>query len=115
MRHPDFFPFWVHRFPSAQRDRLRRDRRAVALRTKKIIFFLDYLRSRYFVKTDEFNSETIEKVSLKSGVDKKEVKNIFNYINYIDICKKIKEEELQRINFLIESFYKKAGVYGRSK
>ncbi|MGE5805270.1 MAG: DUF4350 domain-containing protein [Ignavibacteria bacterium] len=82
---------------------------------KKINFFLDYLRSRYMVKTDELNPETIEKISLKSGIDKTEVKNIFNYINYIDICKKIKEEELQKINFLIESFYKKAGVYGRSK
>ncbi len=82
---------------------------------KKINFFLDYLRNRYFVKTDELNSETIEKVSLKSGINKTEVKSIFNYISYIDINKAIKEEELQKINFLIESFYKKAGVYGRSK
>ncbi len=82
---------------------------------KKINFFLDYLRSRYMVKTDELNPETVEKISLKSGIDKTEVKNIFNYINYIDICKRIKEEELQKINFLIETFYKKTGVYGRSK
>ncbi len=82
---------------------------------KKINFFLDYLRSRYFIKTDELNPETIEKISLKSGIDKNEVKSIFNYINYVDISKKIKEDELRKINFLIESFYKKAGVYGRAK
>ncbi|HVO75937.1 MAG TPA: DUF4350 domain-containing protein [Ignavibacteriaceae bacterium] len=82
---------------------------------KKINFFLDYLRNRYSVRTDELNPEAVEKISLKSGTDKTDVKTIFNYINYIDISKKIKEEELKRINFLIETFYKKAGVYGRSK
>jgi hypothetical protein len=90
-----------------------RDHKNIAL--KKINFFLDFLRNRYFVKTDELNPETVEKVSLKSGIDRNDVKNLFSYINYIDICNKIKEEELQRINFLIETFYKKAGVYGRSK
>ena len=80
---------------------------------KKIRYFLDQIRSRYYIRLDEFNDETLEKISRRSGVELKEVKSIFKYINYIEIIPKVKGKELKHINSLIESFYKKAGIYGR--
>ncbi len=81
---------------------------------KKIRYLLDQIKSRYYIKPDEFNDETIAKISKRSGVELKEVKSIFKYINYIEILPKVKEKELKHISSLIESFYKKAGIYGRS-
>ncbi len=81
---------------------------------KKINYLLDQIRSRYYVRLDETTEETFEKISKKSGVELKEVKSIFKYINYISIRPQIKEKELKYINSLIESFYKKAGIYGRA-
>ena len=81
---------------------------------KKIRYFLDQIRIRYYIKPDEFNEETIGKISMKSGVELKEVQSLFKYINYIEILSRVKEKELKHVNFLIESFYKKAGMYGRA-
>ncbi len=64
---------------------------------------------------DEITEDTIEKISIRSGVELKEVKSIFKYISYIEILPKVKEKELKHINLLIESFYKKAGIYGRAE
>jgi hypothetical protein len=82
---------------------------------KKIRYLLDQIRSRYYIRLDEVNDETMEKISKRSGVELKEVKSIFKYISYIEILPKVKEKELKHINSLIESFYKKAGIYGRTE
>jgi len=82
---------------------------------KKIRYLLDQIRSRYYIRLDKINDETIEKISKRSGVDIEEVKAIFKYISYIEILPKVKEKELKHINSLIESFYKKAGIYGRTE
>lgn len=81
---------------------------------KKIRYLLDQIRSRYYIRPDELTDETIEKISRRSGVELKQVKSLFKYINYIEILPKVKEKELKQINSLIESFYKKAGIYGRT-
>ena len=81
---------------------------------KKINYLIDQIRSRYSVRLDEADEETLEKISRKSGIELKEIKSIFKYINYISIRPQIKEKELKHINSLIESFYKKAGIYGRT-
>ena len=81
---------------------------------KKIRYLLDQIRSRYYIRPDEFTDETIEKISRRSGVELNQVKSLFKYINYIEILPKVKEKELKQINSLIESFYKKAGIYGRA-
>lgn len=81
---------------------------------KKITYFLEQLRNRFNIKTDEINDDVIRRISQKSGVELKEVKNIFNTIKYLDLKIKINEDELKKINNLIESFYNKAGIYGRT-
>ena len=81
---------------------------------KKVRYFMDQIRSRYYIRPDDINDETLEKISRRSGVELKEVEPIFKYINYIEILPKVKEKELKHINSLIESFYKKAGIYGRT-
>ncbi|MGA9293366.1 MAG: DUF4350 domain-containing protein [Ignavibacteriaceae bacterium] len=82
---------------------------------KKIRYLLDQIRSRYYIRMDEITEDTIEKISIRSGVELKEVKSIFKYISYIEILPKVKEKELKHINLLIESFYKKEGIYGRAE
>lgn len=79
---------------------------------KKINYFFDQLRTRYFIKTDEINEETLNKISTKSGLPLVDIKETFNYIHYLNNNPKITETELSRINYLIESFYKRAGIHG---
>lgn len=78
---------------------------------KKITYFLDQVRSRYMIKTDELNDETLGRISARSGIEAHEVKELFGYIGFINASPKIKKEELHKLNTLIESFYKKAGIH----
>jgi|WetSurMetagenome_2_1015567.scaffolds.fasta_scaffold06048_2 hypothetical protein len=80
---------------------------------KKITYFLDYVRSKYSLKTLHLNDELVQQLSEKSFVDKDEVRKIFNLINLITISKSIKQITLIELNNLIENFYTKTGVYGK--
>lgn len=79
---------------------------------KKVSYFLDQLRIRYFIKTDEINEETLQRISGKSGIALSVIKETFNYIKFLSNKPKITENELSQINNLIESFYKRAGIHG---
>lgn len=80
---------------------------------KKISYFLDYLRTKYSVKTIQLNDELVTQLSEKSVVDSKEIKKMFDLINLISISKSIKQVTLIELNNLIENFYTKTGVYGK--
>ncbi len=74
---------------------------------KKITFFLEYLRNKYFIKTITFNDETIQKISEKSGIQKGKVKSIFKEIEKINRSTKITEDDLLSLNYYIEKFYER--------
>lgn len=80
---------------------------------KKISYFLDYLRTKYSVKTIQLNDELVTQLSEKSVVDSEEIKKMFDLINLISISKSIKQVTLIELNNLIENFYTKTGVYGK--
>ena len=80
---------------------------------KKITYFLDYLRSKYSLKTLNLNDELVQQLSEKSFIDKNDVRKIFNVINMITVSKSIKQITLIELNNLIENFYTKTGVYGK--
>ena len=76
--------------------------RSIAL--KKINFFLDQLRTKYFININENNPDFIEKVAHKTGNDEDEVARLFKSINYIRNNSIISEEELLSLNNQIEAF-----------
>ncbi len=78
------------------------------LAEKKILFFLEHLRTRYYVKTNNLNAEFIESLSYKTGVDTSLAQEIVNHINYIRVQKQINDHELITLNQLIEKFYKQS-------
>jgi hypothetical protein len=74
---------------------------------KKISFFLDFIRNKYFVKTSSFDEETIQKISDKSSLSTVKIKSILREIEKINQSQKITEEDLININYQIEKFYER--------
>lgn len=74
---------------------------------KKISFFLDYIRNKYFIKTSSFDEETIQKIADKSSLSTGKIKSILKEIGRINNSQKITEEELVNINYQIEKFYER--------
>ena len=74
---------------------------------KKISYFLDYIRNKYFIKTNLFDAETIQKISDKSSFSTSKIKSIFKEIDRINASTGISEEELLNINYQIENFYER--------
>ena len=74
---------------------------------KKISFFLDYIRNKYFIKTSSFDEETIQKIADKSSLSISKIKSILREIEKINHTQKITEEDLVNINYQIEKFYER--------
>ena len=74
---------------------------------KKISYFLNYIRNKYFIKSNIFDQESIQKISEKSSLSVEKIQSIFNEIKKIYLSKKISEEELLNINYQIEKFYER--------
>ncbi len=74
---------------------------------KKISFFLDHIRNKYFVKTSSFDEETIQKIADKSSLSTGKIKSILREIEKINHSQKITEEDLVNINYQIEKFYER--------
>jgi hypothetical protein len=74
---------------------------------KKIYFFMDYIRSRYFIKTNLFDEETIQKISEKSLLSTGKIKSIFKEVEKINHSTSISEDDLLNINYQIEKFYER--------
>ena len=81
---------------------------------KKINYFLDQLRNNYYIKGKTFNEEEMSLISEKSKVSLTKIRTIFSFIKNIELETKISEDELKNLNYLIESFYNSAGLYGRT-
>ncbi|MBK9248899.1 MAG: DUF4350 domain-containing protein [Ignavibacteria bacterium] len=75
------------------------------LAEKKILYFLDFVRVNYYVRTNEFTEEFFQKVSEKSGIDLPSVRKIFRDIERIRGKEKILEVELESLHTNIEQFY----------
>jgi len=74
---------------------------------KKISYFLDFIRNKYFIKTGTFDEETIRKISDKSSLSTGKLKAIFREIENISRSQKIAEEDLININYQLEKFYER--------
>jgi hypothetical protein len=75
---------------------------------KKILFFFEHLRTRYYVKTSTLDRDFIEKLSQKTAIEFSFVQELISHINYISVQKHITDHELIKLNQLIEQFYRKS-------
>lgn len=84
---------------------------------KKITYFLEYVRSRFGVNTNERDGGFYHAIAARSGVDADAVKSTFGYIDSILERERIDEETLMALNRAIERFHgisRKAGVQAGS-
>lgn len=72
---------------------------------KKITYFLEYIRTVFQIKTTIFDNEFIERISNLSGIENEKINNLFNYFSEITSKQKVTQEELLKLNKLIEEFY----------
>ena len=73
---------------------------------KRFVYFLDFLRTRYFVDTSKRDSQLIEEVSKKSGIPERTVAALFKVAGNLEKVWVISQEDLQQFNRQIEYFYK---------
>ncbi len=74
------------------------------LADKLIRFFLENLRSRFFVKTGEFNEAFYEKLARKSGVPQKEIEKLFSRIQWVREQEHLGEKGLVDLHRAIQRF-----------
>ena len=70
----------------------------------QINHFMEYLRSTYVLATDRLNRDFIERLTAKSGKPLDLVPNTIDYIVTIRQKAELSEDELIRLNSLIENF-----------
>jgi hypothetical protein len=77
--------------------------------TQTLKLFLSFIRNRYRISTTEINEQVIQTVSVKSGVAKNEVEEIFSQGRTLSQYDEgfLDEEEVKYFYKLTESFYKK--------
>jgi hypothetical protein len=73
--------------------------------TKRYTYFLEFLRSRYFINTAANGSKVISEVSQKSGVSERSVAALFKMGNKLEHLRQISQEDLEQFNRQIEFFY----------
>lgn len=74
---------------------------------KKILYFLEHLRTTYYLKTNRLDKEFIEKLSNKTGVDYAFAEELVTHILYI-ADQRVTDHDLIKLNQLIEQFYIKS-------
>jgi hypothetical protein len=72
---------------------------------KKIIFFFDQVRTRYFLNPNSPGENFISLLAKKAGKGEEQVRKLFDIIARIQGKSSINENELVELNTLIEKFY----------
>lgn len=81
-----------------------KDNRAIA--QKKIQYWLDYIRTRLFISTNETGAFFIKTVSQKSTVPENNIAAILQYSNKLNDHYSFSDTDLVNLNELIDAFYK---------
>ncbi|MUU77563.1 DUF4350 domain-containing protein [Winogradskyella endarachnes] len=71
---------------------------------KKIQYFLEHIRTRYYLETNQFNSKFIDNLAAKSSNTKEETKNLVDYIVFLKSKPYHTEQDLIELNKKIEHF-----------
>jgi len=76
------------------------------LAQKKILYFLEYVRTNYYLKTNFLDQEFIDKLAQKTGIERSFTDDLVMHIHYIR-GQRVSDAELIKLNELIEQFYQK--------
>jgi hypothetical protein len=77
---------------------------------KRVIYLLDFIRSKYLLDTSKFSKDFLHKLSGKSGISLDFLENLFNSIHQLNGTNIISEKELIKINHKIDQFYKRVNI-----
>lgn len=77
---------------------------------KKIAYFLEYLRSRFYLNTTGLDDELARRVAEKSGVAVAEVRALFEQMKNLQAQHRLSQAELLALNRALENFYHKTGA-----
>jgi hypothetical protein len=83
-----------------------RNNKNIAL--KKINYFLEFVRSSFFLSTSHLNDEFIQLLAKKTGISENETASLVNYMHEINNSEQITDDTLMELNRQIDSFYAKA-------
>jgi hypothetical protein len=78
------------------------------LTDKLTLFFLDYVRNKYKLSTNELNDAFVQRLSLKTGVSVDELSKLIDILNTIKVSDRISEQQLLKYHQQLEIFYSKA-------
>ena len=73
---------------------------------KKIIYFLDRIRHRYYLDTSKLDDNFAQKLQSKSGKDRELIDSILSYINEFERRRFAIQTDLVKLNSMIEEFWK---------
>jgi len=75
---------------------------------KKVLYFLEYLRTHYYLKTNPLDAEFIERLAHKTGIEESFATEIINHINQVMAHQYVSDNDLIILNQLIQKFYTKS-------
>ena len=78
------------------------------LADKLTLFFLDYVRNKYKLSTNELNEAFAQRLSLKTGIAVEELSKLIDTSNTIKLSDRISEQQLLQYHQQLENFYSKA-------
>ena len=74
---------------------------------KKISFFLEHIRRRYYLDTHILDDKFVKTLALKSGHKKAHIQKLINVVVHLKAKQICTEDDLLQLNKLIEEFYTK--------
>tara|TARA_R110002050_G_scaffold12401_10_gene40781 strand:- start:50828 stop:52036 length:1209 start_codon:yes stop_codon:yes gene_type:complete len=78
------------------------------LLTKKVQFFLDYIRTHLHIDTNVLDDKTLTQIALRSSISNKEITELFKHIETLQNKAQISDSEIKRITEQIDKFYKQS-------
>jgi hypothetical protein len=74
------------------------------LAQKKITYFMESIRTRFYLKTGILDEEFVDRLSEKSNVEREQVKMLISLIRKISESDSVSEDMLIRLSDMIERF-----------
>lgn len=75
---------------------------------KKISYLKEYIRTRFYLSSAQWNEEFTELLTKKTGIAEKEIRELVKKVISVQNSTYVIDEELINLNRLIENFYTKA-------
>ena len=75
------------------------------LAKKKIIYFKEFIRERYYISSLSPTSDCINHVAAKSGLPAKQIKQLLESVTYFETSKSVSDGGLVQLNHRMELFY----------